>query len=138
MIFKSDETPGGDLNGFLDAGSHIRGELNFENTFRVDGKITGNVKSKGDLVVGDGGVIDGEIEAGRIFVSGTVKGEVKALQRVEIGASGRVEADVWTPALVIEDGAFFQGRCTMEVDTPSETSSRGAKVAPLKSPQRSS
>lgn len=137
MIFKSDETPGGDLNGFLDAGSHIRGELSFENTFRVDGKITGTVKSKGDLVVGDGGIIDGEIEAGRIFVSGTVKGEVKARQRVEIGVSGRVEADVWTPALVIEDGAFFQGSCTMEIDKPSETSSRGAKVAPLKSPQRS-
>ena len=136
MIFKSDEASG-DLNGFLDAGSHIRGELSFENTFRVDGKITGTVKSKGDLVIGEGGIVDGEIEAGRIYVSGTVKGEVKARERVEIGVSGRVEADLFTPALVIEDGAFFQGRCTMDVDSTSEKDSRGAKVAPIKGPQRS-
>ena len=132
MIFKSDEA-GGDLNGFLDSGSHIQGELSFENTFRVDGKITGTVRSKGDLVVGEGGVIDGEIEAGRIYVSGTVKGQVKARERVEIGISGRVEADLTTPALVIEDGAFFQGRCSMDMGKESET--QGAKVSPIKGQQ---
>ena len=133
MIFKNDG-PAGDLNGFLDAGSHIQGELSFENTFRVDGKITGTVKSKGDLVVGDGGVIDGHVEVGRIYVSGIVKGEVKARERVEIGVAGRVEADLVTPALVIEDGAFFQGRCSM--DMGSETESKGAKVSPIKGQQR--
>ncbi len=130
MIFKNGETAG-ELNGFLDSGSHIQGELRFEHTFRVDGKITGKVVSKGDLVIGDGGLIDGEIEAKRIYVSGTVKGEIKALERLEIGASGRVEADLVTPALVIEDGAFFQGRCTMEMGDQKET----AKVAPIKGQQ---
>ncbi len=104
----------GDLNGFLDAGSHMHGELRFEDTFRVDGKLSGKVTSGGSLVVGEGGVVDGEIAVARIFVSGTVKGSIHATQKVEIASNGRVEADLRTPSLVIEDGAFFAGRCAMD------------------------
>ncbi len=111
-MFKSDGERG-DLNGFLDAGSHIRGDLHFEDTFRVDGKLTGKVVSKGDLVVGEQGEVEGEIQVGRIFVSGTVRGSVQAARRVEITARGRVHADLETPSLMIEDGAHFEGRCAM-------------------------
>ena len=55
MMFKGDEAKG-ELNGFLDAGSHIQGELHFEDTFRIDGKVTGKIQSAGDLVVGERGV----------------------------------------------------------------------------------
>lgn len=112
MIFKSDRSQG-ELNGFLDAGSHIQGELHFEDTFRVDGRLTGKVVSKGDLVVGERGEIDGEIEVGRVFISGTVRGSVQASQRVEITAGARAYANLKTPSLVIEDGAFFEGGCAM-------------------------
>ena len=112
MMFKS-EGERGDLNGFLDAGSHIEGDLHFEDTFRIDGRLSGRVVSKGDLVVGEQGEVEGEIRVGRIFISGTVKGAVQAGQRVEITSRGKVNADLETPSLVIEDGAFFEGRCTM-------------------------
>jgi cytoskeletal protein CcmA (bactofilin family) len=112
MMFKS-EGERGDLNGFLDAGSHIEGDLHFEDTFRVDGRLSGRVVSKGDLVVGEQGQVEGEIRVGRIFISGTVKGSVRAAQRVEITAQGKVNADLETPSLMIEDGAFFEGRCSM-------------------------
>lgn len=112
MMFKSDGERG-DLNGFLDAGSHIEGDLHFEDTFRIDGKLSGRVVSNGDLVVGEQGQVEGEIRVGRIFVSGTVKGSVLAAQRVEITARGKVNADLETPSLMIEDGAFFEGRCSM-------------------------
>lgn len=112
MMFKTDGERG-DLNGFLDAGSHIEGDLHFEDTFRVDGRLSGRVVSKGDLVVGEQGQVDGEIHVGRLFISGTVKGSVVAAQRVEITARGKVHADLETPSLLIEDGAFFEGRCSM-------------------------
>ena len=111
-MFKSDGERG-DLNGFLDAGSHIEGNLHFEDTFRVDGRLSGRVDSKGDLVVGEQGEVEGDIRVGRIFVSGTVKGSVQASQRVEITSRGKVHADLETPSLMIEDGAFFEGRCSM-------------------------
>ncbi len=107
------DAPGGELNGFLDAGSHIKGELHFDDTFRVDGKITGKATSSGDLVVGEGGLVDGETDVGRLFVSGTVRGSVVASGRVEISPGGKVYAELSTPSLVIHDGAFFEGQCAM-------------------------
>jgi len=112
MIFKSEGSTT-DLNGFLDAGSHVEGNLRFENTFRIDGKLTGSIVSDGTLVVGEGGQLNGEVSAGQIFVSGKVEGEIQASQRVQIAASGKVLADIETPTLVIEDGALFEGRCSM-------------------------
>ena len=105
--------PRGDLNGFLDAGSHIQGELHFDDTFRVDGRLTGRAKSTGDLVVGEKGVVEADVEVGSIFVSGTVKGSIKAMRRIEIAKSGKVFADLETPALVVEDGAMLSGHCIM-------------------------
>lgn len=111
----------GDLNGFLDAGSHMKGELSFEDTFRIDGKFTGSVVSDGDLIVGERGDIDGEISVQRVFVSGIVRGVLRAAERVEITAVGKVMADVFTPTLTIDEGAFFEGRCTMaQLDKPTE------------------
>jgi cytoskeletal protein CcmA (bactofilin family) len=111
----------GDLNGFLDAGSHIKGDLLFEDTFRVDGKVTGKILSDGDLVVGVGGEVDGEVVVGRVFVSGTLRGRIKAAKRIEIAPGGRVYATLETPSLVIEDGAFFEGQSAMVRESAAVT-----------------
>lgn len=112
MKWKSDNKPS-DLNGFLDSGSHVHGELRFDTSFRVDGKFTGTVASDGDLIVGEGGEVEGDLSVGQIFVSGTVRGSVRASKRIQIAPSGKVYAEIDTPALVIEDGAFFEGHCSM-------------------------
>jgi len=104
----------GDLDGFLDAASSVEGELRFENTFRVDGRLKGRVISTGDLIVGRNAVVDAEIQVGRLYVSGTVRGSARAAQRIEIASGARVEADVETPTLIVEEGAHFQGLCAME------------------------
>ncbi len=102
-----------DLNGFLDSGSHLKGELRFDTSFRVDGKFTGSIFSEGDLMVGEGGEIEGDLAVGRVFVSGTIRGSLRASRRVQIAPSGKVFADIETPSLEIEDGALFEGRCSM-------------------------
>lgn len=112
MIFKSDAKTS-DLNGFLDSGSHLHGELRFETSFRVDGRFTGSVVSEGDLIVGEGGEVEGDLQVGQIFVSGTVRGSIRAARRIQISPTGKVMAEIDTPALVVEDGAFFEGRCSM-------------------------
>lgn len=106
-------TKQGDLNGFLDRGSHLRGALEFETHFRVHGKFTGEVTTEGELIVGEGGEVDGEVRVGQIIVSGTVRGSIHASGRVQITATGQVFADVDTPTLIVENGAFFEGRCAM-------------------------
>lgn len=112
MKTKGSKSPG-ELNGFLDAGCHLQGELHFEDTFRVDGTLSGKAISEGDLIVGVGGEVDGEIQVGRLFVSGTARGNIKATRRVEIAVGAVVFADLVTPSLLIEDGAEFHGKCSM-------------------------
>src|SRR5512140_2126985 len=74
----------GELNGFLDRGSTFRGELEFEDTMRIDGRFIGKVISKNELIVGDSANIEGEILVGSVAVSGTVRGKIKVTGRIEI------------------------------------------------------
>lgn len=133
MKFKSDG--GGkhnDLNGFLDSGSHVEGELRFDTSFRVDGRFTGKVNTGGDLIVGEGGEVEGELRVGQVFVSGTVRGTVRASKRIQIAPKGRVFAEIDTPALIIEDGAFFEGRCTMAREEREGAKAAGPKLVAQK------
>lgn len=131
MIWKSDAKPS-DLNGFLDSGSHVHGELRFDASFRVDGKFTGTVASNGDLIVGEGGEVEGELAVGQIFVSGTVRGSIRASKRIQISPSGKVYAEIDTPSLVIEDGAFFEGHCSMSRESTARAA--GPKLVAAKVP----
>ena len=129
MNFRGKSSSPGDLSGFLDVGSHFEGELRFDHSFRVDGKVIGSVLSDGDLVVGEKGEIDGEIRVGRLFVSGLVKGEVFAAQRLSIHPRGRVEGTVHARALIIEEGGILEGQSTMLVATPERPATETASPA---------
>jgi cytoskeletal protein CcmA (bactofilin family) len=129
MIFKS-EGKQNDLNGFLDSGSHLHGELRFDTSFRVDGKLTGTVESEGDLIVGESGEVEGEVRVGQVFVSGTVRGTVRAVRKIQIAPSGKLFAEIDTPCLVVEDGAVFEGTCAMNRD--GGKSSPGPKLVAQK------
>jgi len=104
---------GSTLNGFLDKGSHLQGELLFEETFRIDGRFQGKIRSGSELILGDTADVTGEIEVGRLSVNGSLKGTVRATERVELHSRARVEADITTPVLKIEEGARFDGSCRM-------------------------
>jgi cytoskeletal protein CcmA (bactofilin family) len=104
---------GATLNGFLDKGSHLKGELSFEETFRIDGKFEGKIPAGSELILGDSAEVDAEIHVDRVSINGSLKGSVRAGERIEIHPRARVTADLHTPVLRIEEGAFFQGSCDM-------------------------
>lgn len=108
------DAPVSDLRGFLGEGTEIKGELAFSDMLRVDGNISGKVKSDaGTLLVGERGYIKASVEAANISVSGTIEGTVTAKNKVEIHPTGKVFGDVYTQALIIEHGAIFDGKCHM-------------------------
>lgn len=120
------------LNGFVDSGCTIRGELEFANSFRIDGTLEGTVRSRSELVVGEAGVVTGEIEVARCLVGGQVRGKVRASEQVVLHATARVWAEIRTPALVMEEGAFLEGTVTMEGS--KGTAKDGAAVAAVAAP----
>lgn len=131
MIFKS-EGKQSDLNGFLDSGSNVTGELRFQTSFRVDGKFNGTVVSDGELIVGQGGEVDGDLRVGQIVVSGTVRGSIRAARRIHLSPTGKLLADIDTPSLIIEDGGFFEGRCSMEREEAKVAAGSGPKLVAQK------
>lgn len=112
-------TPDGTLNGFLDRGSHFTGELKFDQGFRIDGRFEGKITSGSELVIGETAEVDAEIHVGKLSVNGSLKGTITATERIELHPKAKVLADLTTPALAIEEGAFFQGSCKMGPEGPS-------------------
>ena len=104
---------GPSLNGFIDRGSHFDGELRFEETFRIDGKFEGKIRSGTELILGDTAEVSAEITVKRVSINGTLRGSVHAAERIELLAHARVTGDIVTPVLKIEEGAQFQGTCQM-------------------------
>jgi len=118
------------LNGFVDSGCTIRGELEFAHSFRIDGTIEGTIRSRSELVVGEGGVVDGEIEVARCLVGGQVRGVVRATEQVVLHPSARVWAEIHSPVLVMEEGAFLEGKVAMEGAQGARAVTPSASEAP--------
>ena len=117
------------LNGFVDSGCTIRGELEFSSYFRVDGRVEGSVRSRSELVVGEGGAVEGEIEVARCVIGGEVHGTIRAAEQVLLHAGAKVWADIHTPALVMEDGAFLEGSVTMDSQDVKKNTNKASSTS---------
>ena len=102
------------LNGFVDSGCVLSGELEFSNAFRVDGRVDGVIRSRSELVIGEEGVVEGEINVARCQIGGTVQGTIRASEKIVLHATAKVVGEVHAPAVVMEDGAFLEGKVAME------------------------
>ena len=104
----------GEITTLLGRGASFEGKLTFEGTVRIDGRFKGEVFSDDTLVIGEGAVVEAEIDIGEVIVQGTVVGNIKAKRSIEIHAPGRVKGDLHTPSLQIDKGVIFEGRSFME------------------------
>jgi cytoskeletal protein CcmA (bactofilin family) len=102
------------LSGFVGNGTTLTGEANFKGMLRVDGHLSGQVKSEGGtLIVGNNGQVDADIEVAIATIHGAVNGDITASQRLELGRAAKVNGNITTPSLIIEQGAVFEGTCQM-------------------------
>jgi len=104
----------GKLSGFVGHGTSLTGDTTFQMMLRVDGHLTGTVTSEGGtLMVGNNGQLDANVAVGIAQINGTVNGDIVATEKIQLGRTARVVGNVSTPKLIIEDGAIFEGGCTM-------------------------
>src|SRR5438067_10529506 len=105
----------GTLTGFVGNGTTLTGEASFKGMLRVDGTLSGNVRSEdGTLIVSTNGRVEANVEVAVAQIYGTVQGDITASKRIEMGRVAKVTGNIQTPALVIENGALFEGSCRME------------------------
>ncbi|MGB7922314.1 MAG: polymer-forming cytoskeletal protein [Pyrinomonadaceae bacterium] len=120
----------GTLSGFVGNGTVLTGEATFRGMLRVDGHVTGRVTSDdGTLIVGTGGQVDADIEVAVATINGTVNGDIIARQRLEMGRAARVNGNIQTPQLVIEQGAVFEGSCRMMQIIAAQDTERESKLS---------
>ena len=112
--------------------SAFTGNIESTGTIRIDGKFEGEIVTKGDLVIGETGAVQGKIKAQNITIAGKVQGEVEAAGKLELVPSGNLFGEAKMALLVVEEGAVFQGNCQqfgkdrkekgrfLQIDTPAD------------------
>src|SRR5213078_1692455 len=114
MVATAKQAAQGEITTLLGRGAAFEGKLTFDGTVRIDGRFKGEVFSDDVLVIGEGAIVEAEIDIGEVIVQGTVVGNIKAKRSIEIHAPGRVKGDLHTPNLQIDKGVIFEGRSFME------------------------
>lgn len=115
----------GNIIAFLGKETLFRGYLQFEGTVRIDGILEGEIHSNNTLIVGDGAVITGTVNVGRIVCGGTINGKVLAQEAIQFVKPSNIKGEIKTPVLMIEEGVIFNGTCEMTTGVSKEKSIEG-------------
>lgn len=111
-----------DVNTLIGEGCVFEGNLNLATSTRIDGKVKGNIKSEGMLIIGESGSVEGDIDCSEILIYGNVKGNVDA-GRIELKRGASLSGDIRVDVLVIEEGAVYNGHCSMGRTNVAQSSS---------------
>lgn len=103
------------ISTIIGPGAVFNGNLNAPETTRVDGIINGNCNCGQNLILGPEGQIKGNITAQNVTISGKVEGDVNVHGKLELYSTGRLVGNVTARSLVIDEDAYFDGRCSMAV-----------------------
>lgn len=101
------------INVFLGAGTRFEGRLEFTGTAQISGAFTGEIVSKGVLVIGQGGKVEGSVEVGQMRVAGELNGTANCSQKALLQRTAVCTGQMYTKGLAMEDGAIFDGDISM-------------------------
>ena len=119
----------GKMNSIIGKGCKINGTVIVsEGTIRIDGEFEGNITCPDTLVIGKDGHVKAEIKVKSAVVGGTVVGNIDAKEKIELQAGSRLEGDIKTSRLVIDEGVFFEGNCKMSPEGRPEAKPAAAST----------
>ena len=104
------ESPSINLFG---AGTIVKGEITSNGDFRIDGTLIGTINSKGKVVIGTTGIVEGEIICQNADISGVIKARVTVAELLALKSTAQLTGDIITNKLSVEPGAKFSGACSM-------------------------
>jgi len=125
-----------EIISLLGEGVEVVGDASFTHGLRVDGTIKGKIRSEATLVIGQKGKVEGDVSIRRVSVTGEFRGTIHASDRIEIHREGKVWGDLFTPCLIIEAGAFFEGKCNMSEQKAAKPA-EGALLRAVEPPSES-
>ncbi len=103
----------GELSTIIGPDAVLNGDLMISNSARIDGKVNGKVQSKDTITIGNDGIIEGDVTANHVVVGGTIIGNINATGRTVLEHNSRLDGNLRTMILVVEEGALFNGNSEM-------------------------
>ena len=103
-----------EINAFLGKNTEFDGKLSFTGTVRVDGGFKGDISGQGTLIVGDSAAVQADVHVSYLVISGEIRGNLLAEDRIEIHAPGKVFGNIQAPIVVMDEGVIFDGQCRMQ------------------------
>jgi cytoskeletal protein CcmA (bactofilin family) len=100
------------IETIIGVGTELEGDIQTSESIRVDGKLKGLITAA-NVILGEHGVVVGDISANKVTISGKIKGNINAATMIEILPKGHVVGDIRTSKLLISDGARFEGNSQM-------------------------
>ncbi len=125
----------GDLNTLIGKGSQFEGNLNVQNSLRIDGKLKGNIKSSDSIIIGKEGDVEGDIEVKNAVIGGKVKGKISATGKVTLESSSVFFGTMRATKLVIDEGAVFDGTSHMKEANNKSTPHPPTSRTKIKEPE---
>lgn len=98
----------------ISSGTMITGDVVCSGDLRIDGNIKGNVKSKAKVIVGQSGIIDGDINCKSIEIEGNVKANITVTDLMSLKSTANLVGNILAGKLAIEPGTNFAGNCRMQ------------------------
>ncbi len=108
----------------IENGTVLKGEINAKGALRVDGEIEGTVICDAKLVIGEKGLVKGEVTCVNAEIMGKMQGKLKVEQLLSIAATANVDGEITTAKLSIEANAIFTGNCNMGGAKPAAAPSK--------------
>ncbi len=97
--------------GFLGQDTAFEGKLSFQGAVRIDGRFSGEIETEGTLIVGQEAEVEADIRASRVLISGTVRGDISAGEKIDILYPGKVFGNIVSGVVTVEEGVVFEGKC---------------------------
>ena len=97
----------------ISKGTKLKGDLSSSGDIRIDGTLNGSINTKGRLVVGETGFVEGQIRCQNAIVAGKLQATINTEELLMLKSSARLSGEVVTGKLAIEPGAIFTGKCSM-------------------------
>lgn len=123
-----------ELNTIVGRESVVTGKLSIQNSVRVEGKVNGEISSTGTVTIGAKGEVEGDIIAVNTIVGGRVKGSIKATEKIILEANSILVGDLQAARLTIDEGAMFEGKCSMTEEEEQEENKE--KKQKIKTPEK--
>ena len=113
-MFGKNKQPSADIETLIAAGTRVEGNLIVSGGIHLEGIVRGNVTCEAGgtalLTIARKGVVEGIVEVPRVVVHGEVRGDIRAKDKVELGATARVSGNVSYGVIEMAAGAIIQGR----------------------------